>query len=527
MERSKRLPDHSSSPAGRVASRLCSICGRLILLAATSIVLVLLTAVYSALIQRDQMIEDRKERLSGIVEIGDTLVKHYAKLADSGTLTTAQAQAAAISAINGLRFEGNNYIFITDTAARMLAHPNPALLGKDLSDLKDAKGFRVIYEIVEEAKRQRGGFTTYLWPRAGGTEPVPKMSAGTLYTPWGWVIGSGVYLDDVDEALAAQIRRLGLGIAVAVVLMVGLALWVTRSIVRPVDEAVAAANALAAGDLTVRMDTTRRDEIGQLMIAMQTMVGTIGKIIADVHSAAENLTLASGQVSSTAMALSQSSSEQASSVQETTSSMEQITASIAQNTENTQLTDNIAAKAATEAEAGSKSVGLTVRAMQSIADKISMIDDIAYQTNLLALNAAIEAARAGEHGKGFAVVASEVRKLAERSQVAAREIGSLAKESVKLAELAGTQLAGMVPSIRRTSELVQEIASSSQEQSGGVGQINGAIGQLNQATQQNAAASEQLAATADELGNQAEQLQQLMQFFRIDESLQNRDALAA
>ena len=176
-----------------------------------------------------------------------------------------------------------------------------------------------------------------------------------------------------------------------------------------------------------------------------------------------------------------------------------------------------ASKTAVEATEGGGAVKNTVDAMKKIAQKIGIIDDIAYQTNLLALNAAIEAARAGEHGKGFAVVAAEVRKLAERSQVAAQEIGGLAGDSVGLAERAGHLLDEIVPSIRKTSDLVQEIASASQEQSSGVAQINNAMNQLNQTTQQNASASEELAATAEELGGQAEQLQQLMQFFTIDE----------
>jgi methyl-accepting chemotaxis protein len=198
--------------------------------------------------------------------------------------------------------------------------------------------------------------------------------------------------------------------------------------------------------------------------------------------------------------------------------MEQMTASISQNTENAKVTDGMASKAAIEAAEGGEAVGKTVEDMKSIASKIGIIDDIAYQTNLLALNAAIEAARAGDHGKGFAVVAAEVRKLAERSQVAAQEIGNLASSSVKQAERAGSLLTEMVPTIRKTSDLVQEIASASSEQSSGVAQINGAMGQLNQATQQNASASEELAATAEELGSQAEQLQQTMTFFQLDDN---------
>ncbi|MEF8714388.1 MAG: methyl-accepting chemotaxis protein [Accumulibacter sp.] len=302
---------------------------------------------------------------------------------------------------------------------------------------------------------------------------------------------------------------------VAVVLASLFAAWVTRSITAPVNAAVQAANALSEGDLTVRVEAQGRDEVGQLMSAMQAMTARLGEIIGEVRTAADNLSNASGQVSATAQSLSQSSSEQAASVEETTASMEQMSASIVQNTENAKVTDGMAATASRQALEGGEAVSKTVEAMKTIADKIGIVDDIAYQTNLLALNAAIEAARAGEHGKGFAVVAAEVRKLAERSQVAAQEIGNVAKESVKLAERAGALLGDMLPSIQKTSDLVQEIAAASQEQRSGVGQINGAMGQLNQATQQNASASEELAATAEELGSQAQQLQELMTFFRL------------
>jgi len=302
----------------------------------------------------------------------------------------------------------------------------------------------------------------------------------------------------------------------AVLIAIAFAWWVTRSITRPINEAVDVASRISEGDLTVKLESDSKDEVGQLMSAMQNMIGKLTQIIGEVRSAADNLSNAAGQVSATAQSLSQSSSEQAASVEETTSSMEQMSASITQNTENARVTDGMASKAATEAAEGGEAVARTVEDMKSIAGKIGIIDDIAYQTNLLALNAAIEAARAGDHGKGFAVVAAEVRKLAERSQVAAQEIGDLAATSVKQAERAGSLLTEMVPSIRKTSDLVQEIASASAEQSTGVAQINGAMGQLNQATQQNASASEELAATAEELGSQAEQLQQTMTFFQLD-----------
>ena len=327
------------------------------------------------------------------------------------------------------------------------------------------------------------------------------------------------------ESLATASRMLVIGLAVAAVLIgILLAFVITRSITRPVNEALEAATRLSEGDLTVRLESDSKDEVGMLMSAMQNMIARLTQIIGEVRTAADNLTNAAGQVSATAQSLSQSSSEQAASVEETTSSMEQMSASITQNTENAKVTDGMAAKAAKEAAEGGEAVTKTVDDMKSIASKIGIIDDIAYQTNLLALNAAIEAARAGDHGKGFAVVAAEVRKLAERSQIAAQEIGGLATSSVEQAERAGALLTEMVPTIRKTSDLVQEIASASQEQSSGVGQINGAMGQLNQATQQNASASEELAATAEELGSQAEQLQQTMTFFKLNDGMSARRA---
>ena len=325
--------------------------------------------------------------------------------------------------------------------------------------------------------------------------------------------------DDYAQAQQAydSAFRLVVTLASAAIALGALLAWfLTRSITRPIIEAVSVANRLAEGDLTVRIGATSKDETGQMLQAMQNMITKLSQVVADVNGGAQALASASEEVSATAQSLSQAASEQAAGVEETSASLEQMTSSIAQNTENAKVTESMASKAAQDASDGGESVDATVAAMKQIAKKISIIDDIAAQTNLLALNAAIEAARAGEHGKGFAVVAAEVRKLAERSQVAAQEIGEVATNSVELAEKAGKLLQQIVPSIRKTADLVQEISAASSEQSSGVGQINSAVSQLNQTTQQNASSAEELASTSEEMSSQAEQLQQTMSFFKLD-----------
>jgi methyl-accepting chemotaxis protein len=304
-------------------------------------------------------------------------------------------------------------------------------------------------------------------------------------------------------------------IAGALALTILIALYISRSITVPVLASVRAAERVAAGDLREEIAVTSEDEVGKLQLAMKQMSEKLAQVIGEVRAGADALAGASAQVSATSQTLAQGTGEQAASVEETTSSLEEMSASITQNAENSRQTEGMAKEGARNAEQGGGAVLEAVAAMRSIAEKISIVEEIAYQTNLLALNAAIEAARAGEHGKGFAVVATEVRKLAERAQVAAKEIGAEAAGSVKVAERSGKLITELVPVIRKTADLVQEVAAASAEQSAGVSQVSKAMGTVDQVTQRNASAAEELSSTAEEMASQSESLQQLVAFFQV------------
>jgi len=310
------------------------------------------------------------------------------------------------------------------------------------------------------------------------------------------------------------------GMSLGVLFAVVLGLWLTRSITGPVMQGVAFAKAMAEGDFTRTLDINQKDEIGVLAAALNDMVTRLRQVVADVRGATDNVASGSEELSASSESLSQGATEQAAAIEEVSSSMEEMSSNIKQNADNAQQTEKIALQAARDAQEGGVAVGQAVVAMKNIAEKISIIEEIARQTNLLALNAAIEAARAGEHGKGFAVVAAEVRKLAERSGNAAGEISELSSSTVSISEKAGEMLTKLVPDIQRTAELVQEINAATGEQNSGAEQINKAIQQLDQVIQQNASASEEMASTSEELSSQAQQLQQTMGFFRVDDGHQ-------
>jgi methyl-accepting chemotaxis protein len=357
-----------------------------------------------------------------------------------------------------------------------------------------------------------------------------------------------------QDGARAEMLLMSLVIASLLIAAVA-ATWIALNISRALAQAVGLADAVAIGDLSHKIESSSNDEIGDLIkslnamtvnlnataavaneiaqgnltveakplsdkdtlgLALERMVEKLRQIVSEALTAAQNVSAGSQELSASAEQLSQGATEQASSAEEASSSMEEMASNVKQNADNANQTEKIAAQSAKDAEASGSAVGRAVNAMQTIAEKITIVQEIARQTDLLALNAAVEAARAGEHGKGFAVVASEVRKLAERSQAAAAEIGTLSTETLKVAQEAGNMLAKLVPDIKRTAELVEEITAACREQDVGSAQINQAIQQLDKVGQQNASASEEVSSTSEELASQAEQLQSTIAYFRIE-----------
>jgi len=338
----------------------------------------------------------------------------------------------------------------------------------------------------------------------------------------------------IDAAFSdAERTQMLTTVLIAAVLLVSLAVfipistYVARVTRRSLGDAVRIARSLADGELAVDIEVTTRDEAGAVVSAMKEMAEKFSLVIREVHAGAAAVTGASAQISASATQLSQATSEQAAAAEETSTSLAQMGSTIRQTADNSRNMEQMALRAAGDAEESGSTVRDAVEAMKKISDRILVIEEIAYQTNLLALNAAIEAARAGEHGRGFSVVAAEVRKLAEKSQAAAKEIRAMTSSTGIVAEKSGQVISALVPSIRQVAELVHEVAAAASEQSVGVSQVSSAIATVDQLTQSNAAAAEELASTAEELTAQAESLQQMVSFFRLGEEIAETRPLAA
>ncbi len=508
-----------------------SIAKKLTLLTISAIIGIVILTTLFLLSERQLILEERQANVRQAVETAYGILDHYHAIANKGVMPQQEAQQKALETIRGLRYGGTEYFWVMDTHPTMLMHPiKPNLDHKDLTDNQDPDGKRLFVEMTNTVKAGKAGFVFYMWPKPGSDKPVQKVSYVKGFAPWGWIIGSGVYIDTVATTFRSRLITFSLGASILAGLLLALGMMIARSITRPIGLAVTVAQMVANGDLTSRIEVTSSEEAGQLMQALQQMNHSLIRIVGDVRSGTDTIATASRQIAAGNLDLSSRTEQQASSLEETASSMEELTSKVKQNADHARQANQLAMSASDVAFKGGAVVSQVVDTMASInasskkiADIIGVIDGISFQTNILALNAAVEAARAGDEGRGFAVVASEVRNLAQRSAAAAKEIKVLIGDSVekvnagaKLVDQAGATMDDIVERVKRVTEIMGEITAASAEQTSGIEQINEAIRQIDQVTQQNAALVEEAAAAAESLQDQAGTLAQVVSVFKLD-----------
>jgi methyl-accepting chemotaxis protein len=466
------------------------------------------------------------------------LVQSHAKEA-AGKLSREQAQLLAMETIAALRYDGSEYFWINDMHPRVVMHPiKPELNGKDVSETKDPNGVPLFKAFVAKVRESGKGFVAYQWPKPGKDNPVEKLSYVQGFEPWGWVVGSGIYVGDVREAAQRQVAWMAAIVAAALLLAGYLFISFYRVMDGGLNETRRHLRAMTEGDLTTSPSPWGRDEAAQLMMELRAMQESLRQMVMRVRRSSDEIVHSSSEVATGAMDLSARTEQAAANLEESAASMEQISATVKNGADHANEASQVAHGNEAVATEGGLVMREVVQTMESIRQSsakineiIGTIDGIAFQTNILALNAAVEAARAGEQGRGFAVVASEVRTLAQRAATAAREIKTLIGQSVEQVQAgtavvnqAGAKMDAIVEASRRVSGLLGEIADGSREQSQGVAQIGQAVNELDQMTQQNAALVEQTAAAAAAMKDQACALAHEVDRFRLPQGFEAPEA---